>query len=514
MLSTQLASRFLFHTGFHTKKSLRGPALEWFEVLLLHLRASAAVRSWFAHQMLFSHPHRFCEYLLSCPSNEVRTAFMKIVVCLAHFTLGDGPCAIPSTQGGSEQQQVEARTLSDHLLQAVLSLLHKEVSEYGRHLPNYCTLFYMYASQGIQERAQLLRMNVPATFMLVALDEGPGPAIKYQYAEQTKLHQLVSLLVRCCDVSTKCQSSHGGPPLSNPYADHTCPDYICALPHQAADILFTRTSYVKKIIEDTNVTDETVKLLQFCSWENPHFSRVVLSELLWQIAYAFCQELRHHMDLLLAVLVMEDSWQTHRIHNAVKGVPEEREGLLDIIQRSKNNYQKRGYQCIKCLVTLFSKCRTALALLQTNQDIRRKWMASVEWLQDELDRRYPGNAQYTYTTWSPPAQSNENTNGYFLERSNSARKTLERAYELYPADEPEQEDQDPASGQDSDQPEEEQQPQQTGGSGTTQPVETSMSAVALPDVAQQPATSEAPPDVPLPPPPPAHAKADEPLPST
>lgn len=137
------------------------------------------------------------------------------------------------------------------------------------------------------------------------------------------------------------------------------------------------------------------------------------------------------------------------------GVPEEREGLLDTIQRSKNHYQKRAYQCIKCMVTLFSKCRTALALLHNNGDIRRKWTAAVEWLQDELDRRYPSNTQYTYSTWSPPAQSNENTNGYFLERSNSARKTLERAYELCPEEEPEQED---VSGQDSDQHSEEQQP--------------------------------------------------------
>lgn len=29
MLSTQLASKFLFHTGWHTKKNLRGPAMEW-----------------------------------------------------------------------------------------------------------------------------------------------------------------------------------------------------------------------------------------------------------------------------------------------------------------------------------------------------------------------------------------------------------------------------------------------------------------------------------------------------
>lgn len=419
----------------------------------------------------------------------MRTAFMKIVVGLAHFTLLDGPCQVPERCTPLDH----GATLSDYVLEAVLSLLHKEVSEYGRHLPNYCTLFYMYASQGIQERAQLLRMNVPATFMLVALDEGPGPAIKYQYAELTKLHQLVSLLVRCCDVSSKCQSSQGGPPLPNPYADQNCPDYICPIPTQAAEVLFGRTSYIKKIIEDSNVTEETVKLLQFCSWENPHFSRVVLSELLWQIAFAFCQELRHHMDLLLAMLIMEDSWQTHRIHNAIKGVPEEREGLLDTIQRSKNHYQKRAYQCIKCMVTLFSKCRTALAMLHTNADLRRKWTAAVEWLQDELERRYPSNTQYSYSTWSPPAQSNENTNGYFLERSNSARKTLERAYELCPEEEPEQDD---VSGQDSDQHSEE---QVAGGAGAGEGPEQQ-----LPDIAQQCANPGTSSPTSAPPPAPAH----------
>lgn len=52
-----------------------------------------------------------------------------------------------------------------------------------------------------------LQLNVPATFMLVALDEGPGPPIKYQYPELTKLHQVVSQLIRCCDVSSRTQSS-------------------------------------------------------------------------------------------------------------------------------------------------------------------------------------------------------------------------------------------------------------------------------------------------------------------
>ncbi len=51
-----------------------------------------------------------------------------------------------------------------------------------------------------------------------------------------------------------------------------------------------------------------------------------------------------------------------------------------------------------------------------------------------LQRPYSGNPQYTYNSWSPPAQSNETSNGYFLERSHSARVTLAKACELCPED--------------------------------------------------------------------------------
>lgn len=66
------------------------------------------------------------------------------------------------------------------------------------------------SSAGLAEKTQLLKLNVPATFMLVALDEGPGPPIKYQYAELGKLYTVVSQLVRCCDVSSRMQSSING----------------------------------------------------------------------------------------------------------------------------------------------------------------------------------------------------------------------------------------------------------------------------------------------------------------
>lgn len=91
---------------------------------------------------------------------------------------------------------------------------------------------------GNQEKAQLLKMNVPSTFMLVALDEGPGPAIKYQYTELGRLNQLVSCLIRCCDVSSKCQSSTGAPILPNPYGELGGNEYIMPISPQSSDILY------------------------------------------------------------------------------------------------------------------------------------------------------------------------------------------------------------------------------------------------------------------------------------
>ena len=86
-------------------------------------------------------------------------------------------------------------------------------------------------------------------------------------------------------------------------------------------------------------------------------------------------------------------------------------------------------------MALFSQCEAAKNLLEESEDIRQKWTWAVEWLNDELERArgpYPGSGQFSYNNWSPPAQSNETANGYFLERSQSARLTLEKACELLP----------------------------------------------------------------------------------
>lgn len=210
MISIQLAARFLFSTGFHTKKIVRGPASDWYDALCILLRHSKNVRYWFAHNVLFAYPNRFSEYLLECPSAEVRGAFSKLIVFIAHFSLQDGPCPTPIASPGPSSQGCDNLSLSEHLFRAVLNLLRREVSEHGRHLQQYFNLFVMYANLGLAEKTQLLKLGVPATFMLVALDEGPGPPIKYQYAELGKLYTVVSQLVRCCDVTSRMQSSING----------------------------------------------------------------------------------------------------------------------------------------------------------------------------------------------------------------------------------------------------------------------------------------------------------------
>lgn len=174
------------------------------------------------------------------------------------------------------------------------------------------------------------------------------------------------------------------------------------------------------MIEEANAQEDTKKLLQFCSWENPTFSHAVLHELLWQIAIAYTHELRPYLDLLFHILMMQDSWQSIRIQKSLRGIPgskirtliilsidhvvtiekpyflddhSAREGLFDTISRSKTHYQKRAYQCIKLLVNLFGQCPAAKHLLDTNVDIKRKWSWSVEWLSDELDRGRGGQVR-------------------------------------------------------------------------------------------------------------------------
>lgn len=99
------------------------------------------------------------------------------------------------------------------------------------------------------------------------------------------------------------------------------PTYLSEFYIPQAQILHSRIisrSYMKKLTEECCGCEEGIRLLQFLCWEHAGWSRIALAELLWQMAYAYCHELRRHSDALTALLLMEDSWQQHRIHNVIK----------------------------------------------------------------------------------------------------------------------------------------------------------------------------------------------------
>ena len=78
-----------------------------YDALCILLRHSKNVRFWFAHNVLFSVSNRFSEYLLECPSAEVRGVFAKLIVFVAHFSLQDGPCPSSFTSPGPSSQVIE-----------------------------------------------------------------------------------------------------------------------------------------------------------------------------------------------------------------------------------------------------------------------------------------------------------------------------------------------------------------------------------------------------------------------
>lgn len=83
---------------------------------------------------------------------------------------------------------------------------------------------------------------------------------------------------------------------------------------------FSCSSYFKKTMEEAYGSEETLLLLQYLSWENPHFSRLILSEILGHISYSYAPELKAFLDILINLLSIEDSWRQMRISCALKGM--------------------------------------------------------------------------------------------------------------------------------------------------------------------------------------------------
>lgn len=87
--------------------------------------------------------------------------------------------------------------------------------------------------------------------------------------------------------------------------------------------------------------------------------------------------------------------------------------------------EKRAYQCIKFLVHLFNTCEAALLILKSSREFKQKWAMAVSWLNECLNYSSMSSQQFNHSNFN--WTSNESTNNYALERSNSAALTLSNA---------------------------------------------------------------------------------------
>lgn len=210
-------------------------------------------------------------------------------------------------------------TYANRIMSILIRLLKKEIADHSSHLAQFFLFFHMYANLGEKERNLLLSCDIPYYFILIATEEGPGYPIKYQYVDFNKLYQVVSCLVRCCNLSSKSVSSNSNHPLlPNPFKfdGH---NYLMPIQDQVFETLFVKKKYLKKILKDAMALDETCNLLKFCSWENPVFSKNLLTELLCHLSNSYTYELRPFFELLYGILTLNDSWQEQRIRASFTG---------------------------------------------------------------------------------------------------------------------------------------------------------------------------------------------------
>ncbi|CAF1148229.1 unnamed protein product [Rotaria sordida] len=450
LISIQIATKFIFSIGWHTKKALRGPTNDWTESISHCLRLSRKARYYLADELLVKHPNRFQEYLIDCTSPEVRGGFSRILVALARSSRQDDEDSNRST----DQILIE-----DTIIINVVRLLKKEMLDSVKPLVQYFQFFILYLQHGRYECEKLIQLNIPTIFATMAYDDTTLSSIP-RCIEPSKLSIILATLIRCFDVSMLCKTKQSNNELlSNPYYAYDNSS-ICSIPEDMINIIYKQENFLKKIIEDASSSDDLCNLLRFLIWENPDVTWIVLHEIIGSLSKVYANDLRPYLDILYLVLTIEDSWQEVRILYTLKGIPIFDENkiiinenssssspppsttlnnnnnnniclnIFDIFLKMKSSNEKRAYQFIKILCQLFTNCIKAYNLLQTDQDIKQRWIHAVRWLRDQLERQNHIPSNYSYYQSQGQTASNDISQGYFLERTPSAKSVLEKAYEL------------------------------------------------------------------------------------
>uniref|UniRef100_A0A8C4ZNI3 ubiquitinyl hydrolase 1 n=1 Tax=Gadus morhua TaxID=8049 RepID=A0A8C4ZNI3_GADMO len=404
--SLQLSVHFLFHTYLHTKKKLRVDTEEWMTTVEVLLSKSSVACGWMV------------QYLVGPEGREISR------VCLLECSLREVRVVVASILEKTLESALHFREPGlDGLVDALLSLLDKDVPENVKNCAQYFSLFSNFAQRG-STSCQLLLKHAAYRRMLVFLlganrqnnqNRRWSPA---QAREFLHLHSTLALITLNSDLTAQRTHAPGAFKLSV----SSVPPASALMPLHA-DLqasLFTPEGqpYLLEVMfamrELSGPLSLLIDMMAYCSYCNEPFSFGVLQLLKTQLETAPPHELKNVFLMLQELLVVEDPLQAQRLKYAF----ESEKGLLALMHQSNNVDSSRCYQCVKFLITLAQKCVPAKDYFK---DLSGHWSWAVQWLQKKMSEHY----------WTPQSNvSNETSTNKTFQRTISAQDTLAYATAL------------------------------------------------------------------------------------
>lgn len=100
-----------------------------------------------------------------------------------------------------------------------------------------------------------------------------------------------------------------------------------------------------------------------------------------------------------------------------------------MLKPNSPHMEKRAYQCIQFLNTLFSTCPPALEILKESQDLKSKWLNALLWLKDDSKDKYSvPMSSFHYNNWKSAGDMiNNNTSDI----SNHVNEILQQAETIF-----------------------------------------------------------------------------------
>lgn len=403
--SLQLAVHFLLHTYLHTKKKLRVDTEEWMATVEVLLSKSREACQWMVQYLVGQEGReitRVC--LLECSVREVRVVVASILEKTMESAL-----------------QFEDPGL-DNLVDALLSLLDKDVPENVKNCAQYFGLFSNFTQRGCGPCQLLLKHSAYRRMLVFLLGSNRQNNQNRRWSsaqarEFLHLHSTLAFIALQCDLSSQRTHAPGGFTLrSNNVPSSTLlplhADILASLFNPEGQTYLLEVMFaMRELSGPLSVLIEMTTCGSFC---NEPFSLGVLQLLKTQLETAPPHELKNIFQMLQELLVMEDPLQSQRLKFAF----ESEKGLLALMHQSNNVDSRRCYQCVKFLVTLAQKCPAAKDYFK---DLSGHWSWAVQWLQKKMTEHY----------WTPQSNvSNETSTNKTFQRTISAQDTLAYATAL------------------------------------------------------------------------------------